>query len=68
MLTLKASVETCIARDAARAKSYGEDATRVVHMFVSVFDYGMVIDTEEENVQQTIRSVMEMIEQVTFKG
>jgi len=59
--TLKASVETCIARDAARAKPYGEDATRAVHMFVSAFDYGTVIDTEAQAPEETIRSAMSSV-------
>lgn len=61
VFTLKASVETCIARDAARENPYGEDAARAVHMFVSAFDYGTVIDTETQTVQETIRSVMSYI-------
>ncbi|MBI4592524.1 AAA family ATPase [Candidatus Uhrbacteria bacterium] len=60
--TLKASVETCIARDAARAKPYGEDATRAVHMFVSAFDYGTVIDTEQQNVEESVKSVMDTLD------
>ena len=59
--TLKAPVETCIARDAARAKSYGEDAVRAVHMFVSTFDYGTIIDTEGRNIQESIQSVTELL-------
>lgn len=59
--TLKASVETCIARDAARAKSYGEDAARAVHMLLSAFDYGTVIDTDKQTVEETIRSIMDEI-------
>ena len=49
-ITLKASIETCLVRDAAREQSYGEDATRVVHMFVSAFDYGVIINTENQTV------------------
>lgn len=61
VITLKASVETCIARDAARSKPYGEDATRVVHMFVSAFDYGTVIDTEQQSIQETIQAVVDCL-------
>jgi dipeptidase E len=59
--TLKASVETCIARDAARTKPYGEPATRAVHIFVSAFDYGTVIDTEAQTPEETTRSVMSCV-------
>ena len=60
--TLKASVETCIVRDAARAKSYGEDAARAVHMFVSAFDYGTVIDTEANTSEATIQAIMKNLQ------
>ncbi len=62
VFTLKASVETCVARDAARAKPYGEDATRAVHRFVTAFDYGTIIDTEQLTAEETIKSVMEMLD------
>ncbi|MSR85713.1 hypothetical protein EXS71_04770, partial [Candidatus Uhrbacteria bacterium] len=62
VFTFKASVETCIARDAARATPYGEDATRAVHMFVSAFDYGTVIDSERQNIQETVQSVLETLD------
>ncbi|PJA47455.1 hypothetical protein CO172_01340 [Candidatus Uhrbacteria bacterium CG_4_9_14_3_um_filter_36_7] len=58
VFTLKASVEVCIARDAARSKPYGEDATRAVHMFVSAFDYGTIIDTEAQTPQETLWLIM----------
>lgn len=61
--TLKASIETCIARDAGRVKPYGEDAARAVHMFVSAFDYGTLIDTEAQVLEETLRSVMSHIVQ-----
>ncbi|MEK7625561.1 MAG: class I SAM-dependent methyltransferase, partial [Patescibacteria group bacterium] len=62
VFTLKASVEGCIARDAARVKSYGEDAARVVHMFVSAFDYGTVIDTEEKTSEATMQAIMKNLQ------
>ncbi len=66
VFTLKASVEVCIARDAARAKPYGEDAARAVHMFVSAFDYGTVINTETQTINETIRSVMDVIRDIAL--
>jgi len=60
--TLKASVETCVARDAVRAKPYGEDAARAVHIFVSAFDYGTVIDTGMQTIKETIQSVMDSLD------
>jgi len=61
VFTLKALVETCIARDASRAKPYGEDATRAVYMFVSAFDYGISINTDFQMVEETIQTVMDAI-------
>ena len=58
VFTLKASVETCLARDADRGKSYGEDATRVVHMFVSRFDFGTIVDTNDQTVDETVQSIL----------
>lgn len=58
VFTLKAPVEMCITRDKGRSKTYGEDAARVVHMFVSKFDYGINIDASGtfENTVEAIRS------------
>jgi predicted kinase len=44
IFTLKAPVEICIERDRKRSKTHGEDAARAVHMLVSRFDYGIIID------------------------
>lgn len=55
IFTLKVPVEICIARDAARAKVYGEGAAIAVHNLVSRFDYGVNVDvsgTMEEAVEQ----------------
>ena len=57
VFTLKAPVETCIRRDAGRKKPYGEDAARAVHMFVSEFDYGTVIDTEGRSLEDMVSEV-----------
>src|SRR3989338_3187247 len=64
VITLRASVETCLVRDAAREKPYGEDPTRVVHMFVSRFDYGTILDTENQTVEETIQAVMNIVRQI----
>jgi len=44
IFTLKAPVEVCIARDAQRGKTHGEDATRAVYEKSTEFNYGKVID------------------------
>ena len=62
VFTLKATLEVCIKRDAERKNSYGEDAATAVYNLVSAFDYGIIINTENKTVQQTIK------EMVTFLG
>ena len=58
VITLKAPVETCIARDAGREKPYGEDAVRAVHQLVSAFDYGTVVESGNQSEDETIQTVM----------
>lgn len=58
VFTLKAPVETCLIRDASREKPCGEDATRVVHMFVSRFDYGTIVNTNEQTIAETVQSIL----------
>jgi len=58
VITLKASIQTCIERDAARPKPYGEDAVRAVHMFLSAFDYGTIIKTDDQAVDETMQSIL----------
>ncbi|MEK6857007.1 MAG: AAA family ATPase [Nanoarchaeota archaeon] len=42
--TLKAPLDVCIARDAKRKESCGEDAAKVVYKKTTEFDYGVKID------------------------
>lgn len=58
VFTLKASVETCIARDKEREKIYGEGAAMAVHAMVSRFDHGMVIDTEGKTPEETTEALL----------
>ena len=44
VFTLKVPLEVCIARDAAREKTHGKDAARVVYKKSTEFDYGTNID------------------------
>ncbi|MFT4326284.1 MAG: AAA family ATPase [Candidatus Woesearchaeota archaeon] len=44
---LKASLETCIKRDANREKSYGEKAAQEVFVLVSKHDVGIAINVEK---------------------
>jgi tRNA uridine 5-carbamoylmethylation protein Kti12 len=57
VFTLKASVETCIARDEERGKTHGEDAARAVHKKSTEFTYGTVIDTENKTAQDVVNEI-----------
>jgi len=56
--TLKAPLETCIARDRSRKRSYGEDAAQAVHNLVSRFEYGTSIDTDGRNADEVVREII----------
>jgi len=57
VFTLKASVETCINRDVERGKTHGKDAAIVVHKKSTSFSYGIVIDTENKTVDETLEEI-----------
>lgn len=57
IFSLKAPVEVCIERDRHREKPYGEGAARAVHNLVSKFDYGTVIETENQNLDETLEEI-----------
>ncbi len=56
VFTLKVPVKLCIERDKERKRAYGEDAARAVHMMVSRFDYGIVIDATG-TLKETLREI-----------
>ena len=58
IFTLKAPLETCIKRDHKRKKSYGQNAAKAVYKLVSKFDYGIVIDTNHKNINQTVKEII----------
>ena len=62
VFTLKASLETCVARDRGRARSYGPDAAAAVHWMVSQFDYGTCIDTDGKTVAQVVAEMCEVLD------
>ena len=57
VFTLKASLDTCIARDRARQRPYGVDAAAAVHILVSRFDYGTCIDSEGRTAEQVVSQI-----------
>jgi len=58
VFTLKAHLEVCILRDKGRKNSYGQDAATAVHGMVNKFDYGTVVDTENKDVEQTVKEIV----------
>jgi len=57
VFNLKAPLKTCIARDKARKRVYGEDAARAVYKLVSGFDYGINIDTENKTEEEVVNEI-----------
>lgn len=55
---LKASLETCIKRDSKRKRVYGKGAAEAVHMLVSKFDYGIIVDTENRDANQAVKEIL----------
>ncbi len=58
VFTLKAPLETCIARDKSREQGCGEEAAKAVYGLVSKLDYGTIIDTSKKNIEQTIQEIL----------
>ena len=58
VFTLKASLDSCKHRDKHRDYSYGEDAAFVVYNITTKFDYGIIIDTENQSVEDTIEEIV----------
>jgi len=58
IFTLKAPLKVCIERDTNRKKSYGKDAAKAVFDLVSRFDYGYIIDTENKDIDETVKEIV----------
>ena len=58
IFTLKAPLAVCIERDKKREKPYGKEAAKAVYDLVSRFDYGNIIDTENKNVDETVKEIL----------
>lgn len=57
IFTLKAPVETCIARDKEREKTHGAGAARAVYKKSTSFKIGTIINTENKTINQTIKEI-----------
>lgn len=58
---LKASLDSCIKRDSLRKRVYGEEAARAVYNLVARFDYGIPINTEGINEEETLKEILKVI-------
>jgi predicted kinase len=58
VFTLQAPLDVCIARDAQRARVYGEDAAGAVHYLVSRVDYGISIDTVGKTAEDVLQEII----------
>jgi len=65
VFTLKATKQTCISRDKQRPKStrIGEDSVNTVHKLVSILDYGIIINTDNKTIEQTIKEIVKNLPQ-----
>jgi len=61
IFTLKAPLKVCIERDSKRKKTYGKDATTVVHKKSTSFDYGIQINTNNKTKEQVIDEILKKI-------
>ncbi len=59
IVTLTATLKTCIKRDKNRKKSYGEEATKAVYKLVS--NYGKIINTENKTKNQITKEILKKI-------
>ena len=58
VFTLKVSLKTCIRRDKERARKHGKDAATAVYKKSTSFKYGIEIDTENKNPEETLREII----------
>lgn len=57
VVTLKAKLETCIARDKKREKPYGKKIVQDVYNLVSALDTGLVIDVDGKKREQIVELI-----------
>ncbi len=61
VFTLKAPLEVCISRDAAREKSHGKDAAEAVYKKSTSFNCGIIINTKNKDINETLREIEKRI-------
>jgi hypothetical protein len=45
-------------RDGKRKRAYGKDSVTAVHKLVSAFDYGVIINANNKNADETIKAIL----------
>jgi predicted kinase len=58
VFSLKAPVEECIKRDAARVRPIGEDSVRAVHSMVSELEIGVPVETVGKSEEQVLQKIL----------
>lgn len=58
IFTITSDVNECIERDSKRAKVYGEDSARFVHMITTKIRAGHEIDNTDLTVDETVEKIM----------
>lgn len=58
IFSLVSDVEKCIERDSKRAKIYGEDSTRYVHMMTTKIKAGYEIDNNNLTIEEAVEKIM----------
>jgi len=58
VFTLKAPLSVCIDRDNQREKTIGEGVAKEVYDLVCANDFGILINTENKSVSQTVKEII----------
>jgi predicted kinase len=58
VFTLKASLQKCLSRHRYRESEISEKSVRYVHKLVTMFDYGIIIDTNKKTDDETIKEIL----------
>jgi thymidylate kinase len=58
VFTLKADLETCLARNKARTVPLQEQGVKDVFELVSQFDYGVLVNTNNKTVEKVVREII----------
>jgi len=61
IFSLTSSVEKCILRDSKRAKVFGEDSARYVHMITTKIKEGIEIDNTDLTVKETVEKIHDFL-------